>query len=55
MMILGLAAPVAAQDADQAVEADASVPRLPADSMELGAKYMNWILDYEAEDQRDGD
>ena len=44
LMILGMAMPVAAQ------ESEASGPHLPADSMEIGAGYMEMILNYDAED-----
>lgn len=37
-----LVGPVRAQEA-------AGAPRLPADSMELGATYIDWILDYRAD------
>lgn len=53
LMILGMAAPVAAQDRHEEEEADNSAPHLPADSMELGAGYMDMILNYDAEDLRD--
>lgn len=56
LMILGMAAPVAAQGQEaEAVEeaADTSAPHLPADSMELGAGYMDMILNYDAEDLRE--
>ena len=46
LLILGMAAPVAAQ----AQESEASGPHLPADSMEIGARYMEMILNYDAED-----
>jgi len=46
-----MAAPVAAQDqAEEPAEADASAPHLPADSMELGAKYIDMIVNYDAGD-----
>ena len=44
LMIMGIATPVAAQD--QAVDIEENIPHLPADSMELGAKYINYIMDY---------
>ncbi len=46
LLILSMAAPVAAQ----AQESEASGPHLPADSMEIGARYMEMILNYDAED-----
>jgi hypothetical protein len=46
LVILGMAVPVAAQ----AQESEASGPHLPADSMEIGARYMEMILNYDAED-----
>ncbi|MDH3296914.1 MAG: hypothetical protein OEM23_06700 [Gemmatimonadota bacterium] len=48
LLFLGTAAPLAAQD--EPPEAAAEGPHLPADSMELGAKYMDWVLNYEAEE-----
>ncbi len=54
LMILGMAVPVAAQDqASEAVEIEESAPHLPADSIELGAGYMDMILNYDAEDLRE--
>ena len=53
LMILGMAVPVAAQDQQDEEAADTSAPHLPADSMELGAGYMDMILNYDAEDLRD--
>lgn len=46
---LGLLVPGSAhaQDADASPVADG--PRLPADSMEIGAKYVGWILDSRAD------
>jgi len=48
LLIVGAAAPLAAQE--EAPAAAVEGPHLPADSMQLGAKYMEYILDYEAED-----
>ena len=51
LLVLGMAVPVSAQDqAVEAVETESSGPHLPADSMELGARYMDMILNYDAED-----
>ncbi len=44
LMILGMVAPVAAQ------ESEASGPHLPADSMEIGASYMEMILHHGSND-----
>jgi hypothetical protein len=48
LMIMGIATPVVAQD--QAADVEENIPHLPADSMELGAKYINYIMDYDAGD-----
>ncbi len=48
LLIIAAAAPLAAQDEAPAVTPEG--PHLPADSMELGAKYMEYILNYESED-----
>lgn len=38
-----------AAQAEAAGDMAAEAPHLPADSMELGAKYIDWILDYRAD------
>jgi hypothetical protein len=48
LLIVAAASAVAAQDAAPAVTPVG--PHLPADSMELGAKYMDYVLNYESED-----
>jgi len=50
LMIMCIATPVAAQDQAADVDVEENIPHLPADSMELGAKYINYIMDYDAGD-----
>lgn len=47
-LLLLLPATAGAQDAASA-GAEADAPHLPADSMELGARYVDWMLDYRAD------
>lgn len=46
---IGLAAGLLLSTPFAAAAQDAETPRLPADSMEIGAKYVGWILDSRAD------
>lgn len=48
LTVAATAAPLAAQEEAAPGEAETRTP-LPADSMELGKKYVNWLLDYRAD------
>ena len=48
-LLAALALPAHAQDGGESAEAaGADVPHLPADSMEIGERYMEYVLDYDA-------
>ena len=48
VLLAALALPAVAQDGGDAGAANADAPHLPADSMELGETYMEYVLDYDA-------
>ena len=48
VLLAALALPAVAQDSGGAGATDAELPHLPADSMEIGETYMEYVLDYDA-------